>query len=446
MIKRPTHDLICNALKSKKAYQKLVQYFEHPDFNPSLFDKTNNDEDDYGNISFLRSLISHINHSLSTDETIKILNLAIKYGASLFEHVDSDINFTGTTTFELALRYQDLEFIKHLVEHTSWKEHLHDLNFQPIKDIFVFAAMQAENDVLEYLATKVKLEQIHAESERYGNALMAAVMIGNYDNVLYLHQNFNLNTDINLEGMNLLMYATQSDDDKILSYLINHIDFDLEGVNADGEDILLCAVQNENSIACYQYLMANYADRLDINKSNYYNEDLVYLAQQTENWEVFSDLLNNSLFNFNKTYYEDSGFNILMLISPKAPVDVVDELLKKIPFNVQFETQCIKENDNKTTNAFLEAAEGKNHELLQYYLEKGYFIDLENLNRAKEGINVLYCTQEKDGSCLVQKEKEQQKKCLDVIMPYMTIALEKEQLEHNVLNINDKKQTIKNKI
>jgi hypothetical protein len=315
-----------------------------------------------------------------------------------------------------------------------------------MKDIFIFTAIEGDIEKLEYLAPKLKLEQIYAYSEKgYGQALHASVLIDNFENMKYLYENFNF--DIHFSDscqMNILMNAViNSSDSRTFKYLLGKETFDLQQLNEDNENILMLSIQNKYNHSIYEYLINHY--QFDLNHQNKFQDDVVKILDYEKNWNVFLDLLRHDRIDFKKTYYQDSGYNILMMLSNHAPVVVIDELLKKISFDIALNTKPIEENKNLPTNALLEAALSKNYAVIEYYLNKGYFIDVENLNQATHCVRTLFSKKE-DGKIAMKEEKENRDKCLIIIKPYLNIALEREQLEKNVLSLSEQKQSIKNKI
>lgn len=429
-----THDMLCQALKAKDSFEIFTRYFDKYSFDLESLKPTHNQKDEFGDISFLHMLLLNY-HDLSTEEIINIMNFFCEKGMDLLEVIPSNINFHGSTSLELVIRYGDLALLQYFIESTEWKKELKNLDSKAMKEIFIFTAINGDIEMLEYLAPKLTLEQIYANCSDYGHALMGATIVDNLEKIQYLHQNFNFDIQYqNEQGMNMLMLSTiNSHDGTAIKYWLEHEKFDLNQTNADNENVLMLSIRNMYTINAYCQFVTHHP--FDMNHENIFKQDIVDIIRETQNWDIFLELLENNRFDFKKTYYGDSGYNVLMVVSNNAPVEVVQALVNQIPFDISFTTKPIKENKNLATNALLEAALCKNEEIVEYYLNHGYFMDVENLTLAKNHAKELFSTKE-DGTSVIKQEKKKRDRCLAIIEPYLHIALEKEKLEKITSNNN----------
>ena len=434
-----THDALCKVLKCQNSYDIFIDYFSKYHFEPIILLPTYDKKDEFGDISFLNLLLLN-KYEISTQEIINIIEFFLTKELNLFEIIPNTTHFHGSTALELVICYGDLTLLQYFLENTEWKDEINNLQSQAMKEIFIFAAMYGNVEKIEYLVKKLSLEQVYFYSENEGNsALMAAVKSDKWDNFKYLYDNFNYELNrLNKNNLNILLYATQSMDDKFIGFLLEQEIFDINFCDTNGNSILFYAINNTYSDMPYHYLMSHYT--FDFNYTNQEQEDIMQIVIKANKGGIFNHLLTHfsEQIDFKKTYYGKSEFNLLMGICHSFTPESIQLLLAQEHFNVEHNTLKTKENNNQRTNAFLQAAKGKNYTVLKFFLNNGYFIDVDNLQKAEKIVKILHKDEINNNKKL--------KKCLDIIKPYLVIALEKEQLEHNVLNVNDKKQSINNKI
>lgn len=425
-----SHNQLCLALKEDDfdaAYRALKALLSHSTFTPDLL-KSNNlpnlDDNSYNDMSLLHLALN--DYDRNDKEILKMIQLLVEHGADIFEPISQDINFNGKSLFELAIKKCNNSVLEYFIKDTLWGEKIHDVANEDMQKLFWFTATYSNVETLEFLTPYFLDSQINYESPKWGNALMGAVMGNNYDTLVYLSENFNLNAYIKVEDdLNLLMYASEADDSQILSYLLGHYHFNLDDVNYDGENVLFCSLRNNFPLNYYKLMSSH---KWDMKAKNYHDEDLLSVAYIHKNWDILHNLITQENINLALEYNGIQGCNLLINVSSEAPVEIIQTLVNLKCFDVLAQTEAISEYENLPTNAFWEAARGKNYQVMNYFLKQGYFMDLDTLMKAQQYASIEERKKE-DGLFYVKEEKEKIQKSLLVIHEYLPILLEKQRLE-----------------
>jgi hypothetical protein len=113
-----THDMLCQALEEPNSVEIIKGYLSNYQFDLRVLQSLGaNDETE--EMSFLNYLLRLNLHNVEIEDVITIIELFLEKEMDLLEPIASDINFTGTTTLELVIRYGDLKLFQYFVENTQ---------------------------------------------------------------------------------------------------------------------------------------------------------------------------------------------------------------------------------------------------------------------------------------------------------------------------------------
>lgn len=132
----------------------------------------------------------------------------------------------------------------------------------------------------------------------------------------------------NSKSISLLKFAYENDNLLVFTYLTQYMEYDCYNVN---NRLLLELASKENG---YEYMkqMLKYISLLDLNTTNYLDENILLIAVKNKNFEMINLILNN-FDKINLNHSDKFGNNILTYIHLNNLCDV---LLKLIIINTQY--------------------------------------------------------------------------------------------------------------
>lgn len=352
-------------------------------------------------------------------------------------HINWFEKYEVNSYIDLAIFNDNVDALQFLIEHTEWKEEIK--NYKTINKLssIYLAAEQNSINCLTYLIEGLKLNY-HDVFHEYGNALTGAVFNGSIDCAQYLIENTNIDRFYDFgTGHNLLFSAISNGNPLMVKYLIELNLYDLNATNKYGKNLFNHLLEETSGINSFDYVFPFFKDNLNFLQNHPLPLDEHYFLTLLENnnHATLFMLLENIEVDLTKIISSVDGQDLLMKASLNGDVHFIEFLIEKKQLNPRKNTLS---GENVLTNA----VSASNEELVQYYLDKGYHLDLKTLNKCFDILNQKKerVEQESELSKILNNFTLKNQSIYQKLTYYYNLLQEKENLENQFLHQNKSTQ------
>ncbi len=173
----------------------------------------------------------------------------------------------------------------------------------------------------------------------------------------------------------LLHLCAKNDCADAISYLVRKQNINVNALNADGENALFIAIQNNAASAARALIV----DKVDIEHTNLRGTSVLHLAAKHNLMDIFNILLNTVK---DMKQVDKYGRNVLFYAIQSTNIDMVKRVLDITDIDINY-----RDNEDNTISHLKEAASSR--ELLNILLKQGLNIDA--LNSKNEDFIYINC-------------------------------------------------------
>jgi ankyrin repeat protein len=410
-----------SSVSSKKALKLIDKYIQSNQFHEKSFLEPISSENNY---SLLINIVCYSTPSLAYD----ILKKMSAYSIDWFE------KYEYNTYVDLAISTDNIDILKFLIENTGWNEaiknYLMPCGFSPIH----YASEQNAIKCLGYLTEVVQLD-INGIKKDYGNALSIATLNGSFDCVRYLIECTSIDKyyDFGL-GHHALFTAISSGNPALVKYLIDLNIYDLHAINTHGDNLLFHVLEEKEGNNSFN-LVFPFFKNTPICFQDKEGEHYFFSLLKNHNHENLFSLLEQINIDLTNIVSPIDGQDLLMRASFHSSLEFITYLIEQKGLNPREHTES---NQNVLTNA----VRGSNWEVVQYYLNNGYHLEINTFKQCFDILKEKKNDYKKEGGLLsLFYEQEKNEQIEYQLNKFYTILLEKQTLENSF--IIEKKDSIK---
>lgn len=407
-------DMIVNSSNytSEDLFLMIEQYTKSDIFQSNSFLESVSEE-------YPGSLLINIVCYARLDVAYDMMKKMSKFNINWFE------KYEYNSYVDFAIANDNVDILQFLIENTEWKNAIQHYLVPGALPVIHYACEQNSIQCLTYLIEHLDLD-INQAHENYGNALSIAALNGSLECVQYLieHTDINQFYDFGV-GHHLLFTAISSGNILLVKYLVELNIYDLYSVNQYGENLFQHLLEETEGVNSFDYLFPFFKDSLNMEFKNKEGEHYFFYLLKNGNQANLYSLLTNSDIDITHIVSPIDHQDLLMKASIQGSVEFITYLIEQKNLNPRKNTV---DNQNVLTNA----VSGSNFELVQYYLDNGYHLDIHSFEQCFNILKQKKESYKKEGNFMsLFYEQDRNSDIENKLNQYYDILLEKKSLEQS---------------